>query len=213
MKIKVGAARKCHKMMGQKILQIKTSPCRRGEKGKPFHAGGKSRAKPPPTSSDTGEKTVQMLHCTNLSLGQPFQGPQQRLEQTSFPEHKPKLYLTSGTSAGAGSSPSPGDTGPPSSAEIRFPFCIQPGLIPASRAATAACRASRKDVGILFWKKFCSFNFCTLKKEKAIFLSALRNPSQSMEIQSNCYERIRQRLTINTHCIHTGAHTHQPLFH
>lgn len=182
--------------MAQKVLQIKSMWKRR--EGLPFHVGGKIRAKPPPTCSDTGEKIVQTLRCTKLGSGQPFRGSQGSLEQTSFPEHKPKHYPTSGTSAEAGSSPSPGDAGLESSAEICFPFCMQPGLSPASGTVIAACRASCESVGFHFWKKFFCLISSTLAKEKAIFLSALRNISHSVEIQLNYYERTRQKLTINT---------------
>lgn len=71
-------------------------------------------------------------------------------------------------------------------------------------------------MGFLFWKRFCSLIYSTLEKEKAIFLSALRNVSHSMEIQLNYYERIRQKLTINTALrlhAHTCTYTSASLFH
>lgn len=149
-------------------------------------------------------------HCAQQSSGQPFQAPPRGLEQALFPQHEPKRDPAPGASAEAGSSPSPGAAGPESCAEVCFPFCIQPGSSPASRTVTAVCRASCRDVGFPFWKKFCSLIYSTLEKEKAIFLSALRNISCSVEIQLNYYER--QKLTINTDSIRTRAHTHQPLY-
>lgn len=157
-----------------------------------------------------------MLHCTKLSSGQSFHGSRQGLEQTLFPAPKPKHYPTSGTSAEAGSSPSRGSAGLESSAEICFPFCIQPGLSPVRRTVIAACRASCRNVGFLFWKKFCSLVYSTLEKEKAISLSAPRNISHSVEIQLNYHERIRQKLTINTAVglhTHTCTYTSASLFH
>lgn len=93
------------------------------------------------------------------------------------------------------------DVGLEHSALSCVPFCSQPGLGPGGRTVTAVCRASCMDVGFLFWKRFCSLIYSTLEREKAIFLSALRNIRHSMEIQLS-YEGIRQKLTPNTDSMH-----------
>jgi len=116
---------------------------------------------------------------------------------------------------GAGSSPSPRGAGLESPAEIWFAFYVQPELSLASRTVIAAHRASCKDVGFLFWKEFCSLIYSTLEKEKAIFLSALRNVGQSVEIQLNYSER-RQKLTMNTALqlhTHTRTYASAAVFH